>query len=101
MSGMNTKSWYTNADRTKVTWATAVVAGVAKTDIYELRVPDGHQISLVWAKTGQAVSDEKLAGAKKREETGAVPAEFVPTSGRGSGSFKSLAARITVLEAKP
>ena len=106
MARMNIKRWYTTVNRTMVTWATAVVNTAATSDIYEVRVTDGHEICLVWARTGQRVDPQRLARAKAQEQAGAVPAPYTPGGGRGKGiasktQLAALTARVVTLEAKP
>lgn len=86
--------WFTHSDRTKVTWGTDVVGGVAQLDILMLERPDdgSWESKFVFADQDERVGAGRLAWAQSVESADPVPPPVVPSSpeeaGGSDGAFK-------------
>jgi hypothetical protein len=62
--GMAQSISYVDASGVAIVWSTAVVSGAATTDIYQVVAEDAHANTLLWARSGQAVSAARVADAQ-------------------------------------
>lgn len=87
MAGLN---WYVDINRSAINWGTAVVAGKATLDIYEIQPefnsPNGTSLQ-VWRFNGQAVLASEVTTAQADQSAAGIPPNRPDSSGNIGGAL--------------